>query len=76
MDRFNLDAWDEASVNPGIVWLSGDAPDGNYWQRISTMSRITVTINHPEGPTGLWIVLKAPAIKLSKYPFRCRHHKC
>ena len=40
------------------------------------MPEITVTISHSEGPTDLWNALKAPAIKRSKYPFRCRHHKC
>ena len=40
------------------------------------MTRITVTISHSEGPTGLWIALTAPAVKLSKYPFRRRNHKC
>ena len=32
-DRTDLEAWDEVSVDPSIVWLSGDAPDGDYWQR-------------------------------------------
>ena len=28
-----LVATDEVSVDPSIVWPSGDAPDGDYWQR-------------------------------------------
>ena len=40
------------------------------------MPRVTATINHVEGPSGLWIALKLPAVKRSKYPFRCKYHKC
>ena len=40
------------------------------------MPRVTVTISHIEGPSGLWVALKLPAVKRFRYPFRCKHHKC
>ena len=40
------------------------------------MPRVTATISHVEGPSGLWIALKLPAVKRSRYPFRCKDHKC
>ena len=35
-----------------------------------------MTISHVEGPSGPWVTLKLPAVKQSRYPFRCKHHKC
>ena len=32
------------------------------------MPRVTATISHATGPSGLWIALKLPAVKRSKYP--------
>ena len=59
-----------------MVWLPGSAPTGDYWSQIAARPRTTLTISHEAGPSGLWVALKVPAIKLSKYPFRCRDHKC
>ena len=69
VDRANLGDWDEVNGLPSVVWLSRDALDCDYGRQISTKPRITVTISHVEGPSGLWVALKAPAVKQSKYPF-------
>ena len=58
---------------PGLLV---EAPDSGYWSRISAMPKVTLTISHLAGPSGLWVALKRPAIKRSKYPFCCKDHKC
>ena len=72
----DLDAWDEPDVLPCAVWLPGEAPASDYWFRISARSRIALTISHVAGPSGLWVALKLPAIKRSRYPFRGKDLKC
>ena len=32
------------------------------------MPRVTLTISHVEGPSGLWVARKLLAVKRSKYP--------
>ena len=76
VEGVDLDAWDEPGDLPCAVWLPGEAPDHSYRRRISVMPRGTLTISHVEGPTGLWVALKLPAVKRSKYPFRCKDHEC
>ena len=65
----NLDLWDKQEACPCAVWLPGSDPTRDYWSQIAAQLRTTLTISDGADPSGLWVALKVPAIKRSKYPF-------